>query len=59
MLMVVMKNGDDDDDDDDIVLMMLYYINLIQLLIRCGITGHSMGGHGALMLALRHPEYFK
>jgi len=54
-----MKNGDDDDDDDDIVLMMLYYINLIQLLIRCGITGHSMGGHGALMLALRHPEYFK
>lgn len=26
---------------------------------RCGILGHSMGGHGALMLALRHPEVFK
>jgi S-formylglutathione hydrolase len=24
-----------------------------------GICGHSMGGHGALMLALRHPELFK
>lgn len=23
-----------------------------------GITGHSMGGHGALMLALRHPDLF-
>ena len=23
-----------------------------------GITGHSMGGHGALTLALRHPEVF-
>lgn len=26
---------------------------------RCGITGHSMGGHGALTLALRHPELYK
>ncbi len=25
---------------------------------RVGIFGHSMGGHGALMLALRHPEHF-
>lgn len=25
---------------------------------RVGIFGHSMGGHGALMLALRHPERF-
>ena len=24
-----------------------------------GITGHSMGGHGALTLALRHPEMFR
>ena len=26
---------------------------------RVGITGHSMGGHGALTLGLRHPELFK
>jgi S-formylglutathione hydrolase len=26
---------------------------------RIGIFGHSMGGHGALMLALRHPGLFK
>ncbi|MBF6630352.1 MAG: S-formylglutathione hydrolase [Comamonas sp.] len=26
---------------------------------RIGITGHSMGGHGALTLALRHPGKFK
>lgn len=26
---------------------------------RIGITGHSMGGHGALTLALRHPAVFK
>lgn len=26
---------------------------------RIGITGHSMGGHGALTLALRHPNLFK
>jgi S-formylglutathione hydrolase len=26
---------------------------------RLGITGHSMGGHGALTLALRHPGAFK
>ena len=26
---------------------------------RCGITGHSMGGHGALMLAMKHPGLFK
>lgn len=25
---------------------------------RTGISGHSMGGHGALTLALRHPELF-
>jgi len=26
---------------------------------RIGITGHSMGGHGALTLALKHPRLFK
>lgn len=26
---------------------------------RLGLTGHSMGGHGALTLALRHPGQFK
>ena len=26
---------------------------------RCGIMGHSMGGHGALTLALRHPEHYR
>ena len=26
---------------------------------RVGIFGHSMGGHGALVLALRHPDKFK
>lgn len=26
---------------------------------RIGICGHSMGGHGALVLALRHPEMFR
>ena len=26
---------------------------------RCGITGHSMGGHGALMLAMKHPEKYQ
>lgn len=26
---------------------------------RCGITGHSMGGHGALMLAMKHPERYQ
>lgn len=28
-------------------------------LARVGIFGHSMGGHGALSLALKHPELFK
>ena len=26
---------------------------------RVGITGHSMGGHGALTIGLRHPEIFR
>lgn len=26
---------------------------------RAGITGHSMGGHGALTIGLRHPETFR
>jgi len=28
-------------------------------LTRCGIMGHSMGGHGALTLALRHPGRYR
>jgi S-formylglutathione hydrolase len=28
-------------------------------LSRCGIAGHSMGGHGALTLALRHPQQYR
>jgi S-formylglutathione hydrolase len=27
--------------------------------VRCGIFGHSMGGHGALVLALRNPGLFR
>jgi S-formylglutathione hydrolase len=26
---------------------------------RCGVFGHSMGGHGALTLALKHPQRFQ
>ncbi|MGU9962445.1 MAG: S-formylglutathione hydrolase [Candidatus Puniceispirillales bacterium WSBS_2018_MAG_OTU23] len=26
---------------------------------RCGITGHSMGGHGALMLAMKNPGQYR
>jgi S-formylglutathione hydrolase len=26
---------------------------------RCGISGHSMGGHGALTMALRHPRNYR
>ena len=26
---------------------------------RAGIFGHSMGGHGAMVLALRHPRYYR
>jgi len=25
---------------------------------RCGVSGHSMGGHGAITLALRHPQQY-
>jgi S-formylglutathione hydrolase len=28
-------------------------------LARCGISGHSMGGHGALSLSLKHPALFR
>lgn len=44
------------------VALELYELALAQLPIeagRVGIFGHSMGGHGALTLALRHPEQFR
>ena len=47
--------------------MYSYILELYELVTRefpvqadsIGITGHSMGGHGALVLALRNPERFK
>jgi S-formylglutathione hydrolase len=47
--------------------MYSYVLELHQLVLaqlpvdpaRVGIFGHSMGGHGALVLALRHPELFR
>ncbi len=47
--------------------MYSYVLELVQLVIislpvdagRVGIFGHSMGGHGALMLALKHPDLFR
>jgi S-formylglutathione hydrolase len=40
-------------------LLPLVASNLPIDIKRVGIFGHSMGGHGALTLALRHPELFK
>ncbi|RFC37250.1 MAG: S-formylglutathione hydrolase [Candidatus Nitrotoga sp. SPKER] len=47
--------------------MYSYMLELYELIVRefpvlpssIGITGHSMGGHGALVLALRNPDLFK
>lgn len=39
-------------------LLPLACANLPLLSDRVGIFGHSMGGHGALTLALRHPDMF-
>jgi S-formylglutathione hydrolase len=47
--------------------MYSYVLELHDLVVRAfpvqpsaiGITGHSMGGHGALVLALRNPERFR
>ncbi|MGB4923941.1 MAG: S-formylglutathione hydrolase [Candidatus Nitrotoga sp.] len=47
--------------------MYSYVLELYELIVRefpvlpssIGITGHSMGGHGALVLALRNPGLFK
>jgi S-formylglutathione hydrolase len=47
--------------------MHSYVLELRQLVVdslpvddaRVGIFGHSMGGHGALVMALRHPELFR
>jgi len=47
--------------------MYSYVLELYELIVRefpvqpssIGITGHSMGGHGALVLALRNPALFK
>ena len=48
-------------------LMYSYILELRELVLsmlpadpaRCGIFGHSMGGHGALVLALRNPTLFR
>ena len=40
-------------------LMPLVAATLPVDLARAGVTGHSMGGHGALTLALRHPGTFR
>ena len=40
-------------------LLPLISVSLPVDATRLGIFGHSMGGHGALTLALRHPEQFK
>ena len=40
-------------------LMALIADNFPTDMDRVGITGHSMGGHGALTIGLRHPEMFK
>ena len=34
-------------------------INSSEMINRMGITGHSMGGHGALTIALKNPDTFK
>ncbi|MDB5749313.1 MAG: fghA, partial [Massilia sp.] len=47
--------------------MYSYILELRELVLRevagdgarCGIFGHSMGGHGALTIALRNPELFR
>ena len=47
--------------------MYSYVLELVQLVVgalpvdpaRAGICGHSMGGHGALTLALRNPDVFR
>ncbi|MFC5460804.1 S-formylglutathione hydrolase [Massilia niabensis] len=47
--------------------MYSYILELRELVLRefggdaapCGIFGHSMGGHGALTIALRHPGLFR
>ena len=40
-------------------LMALIADNFPTDMDRVGITGHSMGGHGALTIGLRHPDLFK
>ena len=40
-------------------LLPLVAANFPVDLLRTGISGHSMGGHGALTLALRHPAQFR
>jgi hypothetical protein len=40
------------------MLFMLFML-LLMLLYSVGITGHSMGGHGALTIALKNPTLYK
>jgi dienelactone hydrolase len=37
----------------------MMFMLLVMLLYSVGVTGHSMGGHGALTIALKNPTLYK